>query len=224
MNDTNKKDEYLLSRRRAFIRAGFYAFVLLLVTGLIVTVLTLNGKLNRLAERISKNEAAIQVYNENSSGTTADNNDGTIYFYDSVYGSMWIKDFVNMPDNSFDYSNLSFADSRYTYGENSAVGIDVSYHQGDIEWQKVADDGIDFAILRLGYRGYESNLIKEDERFDEYLNGAENAGLDVGVYFYSHAKSTAEATEEADFVISRLEGKDITYPVVFDWEIFRLRN
>ena len=100
----------------------------------------------------------------------------------------------------------------------SVVGIDVSSHQGQIDWQAVADAGVDFAIIRVGYRGYTTGAIEEDERYYANMEGALAAGLDVGVYFYSQAVSTHEAREEAQFVLDRLGGYEITYPVVFDWE------
>ena len=100
----------------------------------------------------------------------------------------------------------------------SLVGIDVSSHQGPIDWQAVADAGVDFAIIRVGYRGYTTGGLNEDERYYTNMEGALAAGLDVGVYFYSQAISTAEAREEAQFVLDRLGGYEITYPVIFDWE------
>lgn len=100
----------------------------------------------------------------------------------------------------------------------SRVGIDVSAHQGSIDWQAVADAGVDFAIIRAGYRGYTTGALEEDPMYDANMEGALAAGLDVGVYFYSQAISTAEAREEAQFVLDRLGGYEITYPIIFDWE------
>ena len=101
----------------------------------------------------------------------------------------------------------------------SRTGIDVSYHQGDINWESVADDGIDFVMIRAGYRGYESGEITLDTNFQQYAEGASDAGLDVGVYFFSQALNAEEAKEEANAVIETIKGYDISYPVVFDWEI-----
>lgn len=102
--------------------------------------------------------------------------------------------------------------------EESRSGIDVSAHQGDINWHKVRADGISFAIIRLGYRGTESGAIQLDERFRQNLLGAQMAGLNIGVYFYSQATTVAEAEEEADFVLSELGATQLVYPVVFDFE------
>ena len=84
--------------------------------------------------------------------------------------------------------------------------------------KKVKASGIDFAIIRLGYRGYTEGSIYQDSNFESNIKEALDAGLEVGVYFFSQAITAKEAQEEADFVLSRLKGYDITFPVVFDWE------
>lgn len=107
---------------------------------------------------------------------------------------------------------------RCTASPVSSTGIDVSSHQGQIDWQAVADAGIEFAMIRVGYRGYGSGELEEDTQYYANMEGALAAGLKVGVYFYSQAITTAEAREEAQFVLQRLGGYTITYPVMFDWE------
>ena len=129
-----------------------------------------------------------------------------------------------VPVNTRDYGNLTLnSDNRYAYlvnGEDqSFTGIDVSYHQEHIDWEKVAADGVDFAIVRVGYRGYETGKLNKDDMVDEYIQGATAAGIDVGAYFYSQALTEEEAIEEAQFVCEILAPYDITYPVAFDWEI-----
>ena len=89
---------------------------------------------------------------------------------------------------------------------------------GEIDWQAVASSGVEFAMIRVGYRGYSQGGLQLDERFQENMDGALAAGLDVGVYFFSQATSVLEAEEEADFVLSAIRGYPIKYPVVFDWE------
>ena len=98
-------------------------------------------------------------------------------------------------------------------------GVDVSYYQGDIDWAQVKASGIEFAIIRIGYRGYgkEGKLV-EDKMAVKNLKGALEAGLKVGVYIFSQATCVEEAVEEADFLLERIEGYDITMPVVYDWE------
>ncbi|MBQ9413136.1 MAG: S-layer homology domain-containing protein [Oscillospiraceae bacterium] len=103
-------------------------------------------------------------------------------------------------------------------GLTPRCGIDVSYYQHEIDWEKVAEDGIDFAIIRCGYRGSTQGVLCEDECFRQNIAGALAAGVNVGIYFFSQALTEAEALEEADYVLSLIEGCDVTYPVVFDWE------
>ncbi len=97
-------------------------------------------------------------------------------------------------------------------------GIDVSRHQGEIDWEQVRDAGIDFAFIRIGYRGYTVGQIKADDHARENLAGAKAAGLDVGVYFYAQAISTEEAAEEAAWCLDFLAGESLDLPVVYDWE------
>ena len=114
------------------------------------------------------------------------------------------------------------ADSRgrmqYSGGKY-LTGIDVSEHQYDIDWEKVAADGIDFAMIRVGYRGSTAGQIYTDEYFEKNIAGATAAGLKVGVYFYSQAINAEEAAEEAAFVLNAIRPYKVTFPVVFDWEI-----
>ncbi|MCD7757501.1 MAG: lysozyme [Clostridiales bacterium] len=100
------------------------------------------------------------------------------------------------------------------------TGIDVSAHQGDIDWEAVAADGVSFAMLRVGFRGYGAEgTLNLDEYFLQNAQAAVEAGLDIGVYFFSQATSAAEAEEEAAFVLEQLEGLTITFPVAYDWEL-----
>lgn len=101
---------------------------------------------------------------------------------------------------------------------NNTVGVDVSSHQGLIDWEQVADAGVDFAMIRVGYRGYTEGNIYKDSYFTYNINRALEEGLEVGIYFYSQAVTVEEALEEARQTLEWIEGYDVTYPVVFDWE------
>lgn len=104
-------------------------------------------------------------------------------------------------------------------GVSKVYGIDVSYYQGNIDWKKVKNSGVEFVIIRVGYRGYGSaGTLVEDPRFKTYLDGATKAGLKVGVYFYTQAITTAEAQAEAKFVLDRIKGYSLQMPVYYDIE------
>lgn len=109
------------------------------------------------------------------------------------------------------------------YVENNTVtshkGIDVSKYQGKIDWHKVRADGVEYAFVRLGFRGYESGEILLDEYYAENMRGANAAGVKAGVYFFTQAVTVEEAKEEASFVIENLSEFDVPYPVVFDVEM-----
>lgn len=127
--------------------------------------------------------------------------------------------------NDYQQANLNILESgEYQYVENGQVtsykGIDVSKFQGEIDWEKVAADGVQFAFVRVGYRGYgaEGKLV-EDEYYEDNIKGALSAGIKVGVYFYSQAITEAEAVEEANFVLERIAPYKIECPVVIDVEL-----
>ncbi len=128
-----------------------------------------------------------------------------------------------VPTNKLQTSNYAKDGERITYKDSNytvMTGIDVSEHQQAIDWEAVAADGIDFAMIRLGYRGSSEGMLYVDPYFHYNMRKAIAAGLDVGVYFFSQANSRAEAVAEAYFVSSVLEEyrDSITMPVVFDWE------
>lgn len=110
---------------------------------------------------------------------------------------------------------LSYTDDEYEY----RLGVDVSRHQGWIDWEKVKAAGYEFAIIRVGYRGYgEEGLVCLDEQFDTNIQNAQAAGLDVGVYFFAQAINEEEAKEEAEFVLEHIAEYELQLPVVYDPE------
>ena len=98
------------------------------------------------------------------------------------------------------------------------IGIDVSRYQGNIDWAKVAKDGVDFAMIRVGYRTMESGQIKEDTNAKYNMQEASAHGIKLGVYFFSTAMTEEEAIEEAQWVADFVAQYPITYPVVYDCE------
>lgn len=128
----------------------------------------------------------------------------------------------SVPVYQYDTESFYEKDGRYYYDDGVtpvAYGIDVSAYQKEIDWQAVAADGIDFALIRVGYRGWgEAGRLVIDEYFEANMQGAREAGLDLGVYFFSQAVTPQEAEEEARLVLECLDGQPLTYPVIFDWE------
>jgi GH25 family lysozyme M1 (1,4-beta-N-acetylmuramidase) len=99
------------------------------------------------------------------------------------------------------------------------LGVDVSHHQHYIDWEKVKAQGYEFAILRIGYRGYgKTGSLNRDKEFERNLQNAHAAGLDVGVYFFAQAINEEEAREEAELVLEILNGRSLELPVVYDPE------
>lgn len=102
--------------------------------------------------------------------------------------------------------------------DGSIFGIDVSKWNHEIDWKKVKDSGVGFAIIRCGYRGSKTGVIVEDPCFRYNVEQAKEAGIDVGIYFYSQAVNEREAVEEASAVMSLIKDYNIVYPVFLDSE------
>lgn len=126
---------------------------------------------------------------------------------------------TTLEPNPYDASDFT---ARNGYLTCTAVytrrGLDVSEHQEAIDWETVRAAGFDFAFIRIGYRGYTTGDIYEDDYARENLAGAKAAGLDVGVYFYAQATNAEEAAEEAKWCLDYLDGENLDLPVVYDWE------
>ena len=128
-----------------------------------------------------------------------------------------------IPPERNPYDKYDFQYNRHNYlllqNVKSYAGIDVSAFQGTIDWKKVKASGIDFAIIRLGYRGYESGKLVEDEYAKANLKGAKEAGLRIGAYFFSQALSIQETDQEIQFMRKILGDTELDMPIVLDWEI-----
>ena len=123
-----------------------------------------------------------------------------------------MENFVTGDDGYLHYSSEDISDTK--------VGIDVSSYQGDIDWKAVADSrNIDFAMIRVGYRGYGSEgKLDTDSRYEDNLKGAQENKVPMGVYFFTEAINYDEGVEEANYVLSLIEDYNVTYPVVIDTE------
>ena len=146
----------------------------------------------------------------------------TVVVYDIAEGYLRVPLVEGIARNPYDLSGFSGENLTMNYAAADGVkvmrGIDVSKFQGDIDWQQVKGAGIEFVILRLGIRGYGTGEMKLDDRFVENYYGAAEAGIKVGVYFFSAAINETEAVEEADYVLQAIDGMNIEMPVVFDTE------
>ena len=129
-----------------------------------------------------------------------------------------------IPPEANPYGKLDFQYNRnnylYALKTDSYAGIDVSAFQGKIDWEKVKASGIEFAIIRLGYRGYgKAGKLVEDEYAQTNLKGATEAGLPIGAYFFSQALNIEEADEEIEYMLKILGDYELDMPIILDWEI-----
>lgn len=134
-------------------------------------------------------DSGISETNESEQEDKVENMEWTYLIFVDVFGESYqTKINPNVSSIEYDLNKFVFDGSRLRYEDDnyySRLGVDVSYHQGYINWEKVKDDGYDFAFIRLGYRGYgQLGNVNLDKRFYENITNAQNAGLDVGVYFF----------------------------------------
>lgn len=123
----------------------------------------------------------------------------------------------NLAKNKYDFSKITSSSREKKY-PGAIKGIDVSEFQGQIDWKKVKADGVKFAFIRVGYRGWGTGKLVMDQYFTTNMKNATKAGVDVGVYFYSMAVNTEEAIEEAKLVLKSIKPYDLDYPIVIDLE------
>lgn len=135
--------------------------------------------------------------------------------------SQWLYPADGVPVSDLSPEDFTESDGIVAYtgsAYDTMLGVDVSFYQGDIDWQAVRNDGVEFAMIRCGYRGATEGKIYEDELFRQNIEGALAAGLRVGVYFFSQSVGAREAAEEAEFVTDLIADYDVSLPVAFDWE------
>ncbi len=173
--------------------------------------------------------------NENSSeapatveatDTTVKTTGEKIHINDSTLGEIWITELEGVPKNTLDNAGFTSDDTFKYYSKNgkpaSSEGVDVSSYSGDIDWVQVKNSGVDFAMIRIGGRGYgDDGALYADDKAIENITSAKEAGLKVGVYFFSQAITTDEAVEEADYTKKLLGDISLDYPVAYDWEIIK---
>lgn len=186
------------------IGKGLFLTVTVLLVAVIVAIsatMLAQGPRTALVEMISHTGGTAQV-NDMYDGNT------TIPYFEGAAANSY------QPDNFVEDNGVV----RYTGGD-SFVGINVSSKAGDIDWQQVKDSDVDYAMIRAAYRETVKGRIIPDANFDKNMQGAIDAGLPVGVYFYSKAVTDAEAEAEAKYVLESIRGKySIKYPIAFYWE------
>ncbi|WP_294909137.1 glycoside hydrolase family 25 protein [uncultured Ruminococcus sp.] len=193
---------------------------------LIASAMILSAALCGCSEENNNNNNSSSQTATAATDTTVKTTGNKIHINDSTLGEIWITELDGVPVNKLDNNNFSADSNLKYYNENgkaaSSEGIDVSSYSGNIDWKKVKESGIDFAMIRVGGRGYgEKGEMYTDERALEYINGAKAEGIKVGAYFFSQAVSTEEAIEEADYVKTVLGDIKLDYPVAYDWEIIK---
>lgn len=189
--------------------------------GILTAAVMLSGCEGGSEEKKGQEKKEKQEVTEESTDKSSEKKPEILHFVD-VYGQPdeveirpeIEKHTYNLDGFLHDGYQLSYTgDERYTY----RLGVDVSEHQGDIDWEKVKAAGYDFAFIRVGYRGYgEAGRLCTDAMFHQNIVEAQSAGIDVGVYFFAQAVNEAEA--EADLVLQQLAGYQLQLPVVYDPE------
>ena len=151
----------------------------------------------------------------------SDPHEGQVYINDGA-NMVWHTPLEGVPVSGVEQDEFVRDGERIRYtGASYATrwGVDVSNYQGSIDWQALKAQGIEFAYLRLGLRGYgEQGTLYTDRSFARYYEGAKAAGIDVGVYFFSQAVTVREAADEALFALELLDGRALDLPVYYDWE------
>lgn len=162
--------------------------------------------------------------NNNTGETVATSSGEPVTISDSVMGDIDLTPAKGAEINTYSAENLVTEDNGlpayYQDGKKiSHIGIDLSEYQGEVDFEKAKAAGVEFVMLRIGGRFYGTDgTVYEDGAFDSYYQQAKAAGIKVGAYFFSQAVSTADAVEEAEFVVKKLGGKKLDYPIAFDWE------
>ena len=167
---------------------------------------------NDTEESLNKEATGDKEYDKDNYYAIEDDNGKKTYYE-------IIKD---MPRNDYNLENnlinenglLTYKDSK----RESVKGVDLSKYNGTVDFTKLKEAGVGFAMLRLASRGYGSGKISLDEKFVEYAQNAQVAGIQIGAFFYSQAVNENEAVEEANYIVGAISGFNVKYPVAIDIE------
>lgn len=140
----------------------------------------------------------------------------------NITNKKFILDVIEKSVNSNNNSSIRYTDFKSIYNkyknDKTKIGLDISKWQGNVDYAKIKKQGVEFVMLKLGGQIEIGGEFIIDPKFYDNIEGAINNDIDVGVYFYSYAKSSEEAIKQADFIVSKLDGYNINMPIVFDWE------
>ena len=192
--------------------------ITIVIVLLIIMFLDILSKNNTFENEITEQE------NENVISDVKE----SITIYDIEDGYLTVSYNPKVRTHDYNWECLNYNNGLYNYEDKNyktKLGIDVSEYQGDIDWKEVKQSGIEFAFIRLGFRGYgDAGRIVLDSKFEQNYNNAKNEGIEIGVYFFSQSISMKEIEEEANFILEHLKDKEISYPVVFDLEKIKNNN
>lgn len=140
----------------------------------------------------------------------------------NITNKKFILDVIEKSVSSNNNSSIRYTDFNSIYNkyknDKTKIGLDISKWQGNIDYAKLKNQGVEFVMLKLGGQIEIGGEFIIDPKFYDNIEGAISNDIDVGVYFYSYAKSSEEAIKQADFIVSKLDGYNINMPIVFDWE------
>ena len=192
------------------------------------------ARLNELIRLTNENNIIIPIYDFKEYVTRYGNimQFSQRYFPDELvypgYGGIkFIPIDESLKKGKIDGEKVVYRDGRAYYQDGAykaLLGVDVSTYQGNINWTKVKDDGIEFALIRVGFRGYSVGKLYLDDTFENNISGANKVGIPVGVYFFSGAINEKEAIEEADFVLKQIKGYKVDLAIAFDMEDISASN
>ena len=176
---------------------------------------------------LPESKAETKVYEPVTVNHYYDRRGYKILLSDDTFGQIWLPVLSDVPlsehstDRMVQQRNGRMTSFDESGNLNALTGIDISAHNSVTDWDAAKADGIDFVMLRVGYRGYGvgTGTLKADDKFREYYRGAKKAGLLVGAYFFSQAITEEEAVEEAILTAQQLEGCELDFPVAYDWEL-----
>lgn len=178
---------------------------------------------NMYPEETQEESTEEETEDEEETTTEESKDDGNhIQIVYSDGSEEWVRINPYLEKNNYDFTNLVSNDGKMKYYSDgkkiSYLGVDISRYQKEVDFEALKSDGIEFVMIRVGARGYKTGEIQLDEYFEENIRKASEAGLDIGLYFFSQAVTQEEAVEEAQLVLDNIKEYEILYPIAYDME------